>query len=99
MIFTEFKKVNITLPVQLLEKSKQLIDRGLYSNFSDLIRSSLRREIKEEAELLKDMNEWRSLVESIREDLTKTELAKLSKVEILKRLKRSREKVYNENYA
>ena len=64
-----------------------------------MIRSSLRREIKEEAELLKDMNEWRSLVESIREDLTKTELAKLSKVEILKRLKRSREKVYNENYA
>ena len=95
----EFKKVNITLPAPLLEKSRQLIDRGLYSNFSDLVRSSLRREIKEDKELLTENNEWINLVESIREDLKKTELAKLSEAEILKRLRRSREKLYDEDYA
>jgi len=95
----EFKKVNITLPAQLLEKSRQLIDRGLYSNFSDLVRSSLRREIKEDKELLTENNEWTNLVESIREDLKKTELAKLSEAEILKRIRRSREKIYDEDYA
>ena len=49
----EFRKVNITLPVQLFEKSKELVDKGLYSNFSDLVRSSLRKELKEDQELLK----------------------------------------------
>ena len=95
----EFRKINITLPVQLFEKSKQLIDRGLFSNFSDLVRSSIRRELKEDQDLLKQSNEWKNLVESIRADLKKTELAKLSKEEILKRLRRSRERVYYEEYA
>ena len=95
----EFKKVNITLPAQLFEKSKQLINKGLYSSFSDLVRSSLRKEIKEEREPLKESDEWRNLVESIRADLRKTELAKLSEAETLKRLRHSREKVYDEEYA
>lgn len=95
----EFKKVNITLPAQLLEKSRQLIDRGLYSNFSDLVRSSLRREIKEEQDLLKQSDEWKNLVESIRNDLKKSDLEGLSEQEIIKRLRRTRDKIWEEQYA
>ena len=99
MIFMEFKKVNITLPAQLFEKSKQLINKGLYSSFSDLVRSSLRKEIKEEREPLKESDEWKNLVESIRADLRKTELAKMSKEQIIKRLRKTRDRIWEEKYA
>lgn len=95
----EFKKVNITLPAQLFEKSKQLINKGLYSSFSDLVRSSLRKEIKEEQEPLKESDEWRDLVQSIRADLRKTELAKMSKEQIIKRLRNTRDRIWEEKYA
>ena len=94
----EFKKVNITLPVQLLEKAKELVDRGLYSNFSDLVRSTLREELKEEHPLLSKEDEWQKLVKEIRADLQKTKLAKMSKAEIIKRLRKTREKIYDEEY-
>jgi len=94
----EFRKVNITLPVQLFEKSKHLVEKGLYSNFSDLVRSSLRKELKEDQQLLGEEDEWQRLVKEIRADLQNTELAKMSKAEILKRLRKTREKVYDEEY-
>ena len=49
----EFRKVNITLPAPLFKKAKELVEKGHYSNFSDLVRSGLRKEIKEYQELLK----------------------------------------------
>ena len=94
----EFKKVNITLPVQLFEKSKQLVEKGLYSNFSDLIRSSLRKELKDEHQLLSKEDEWQKLVKEIRADLQNTELAKMPKAQILKRMGKTREKIYDEEY-
>ena len=94
----EFRKVNITLPAQLFEKSKQLVEKGFYSNFSDLVRSTLRKELKGEQQLASKEDEWQRLVKEIRADLQNTELAKMSKAEILKRLRRTREKVYDEEY-
>ncbi len=94
----EFRKVNITLPVQLFEKSKHLVEKGLYSNFSDLVRSSLRKELKEDQQLLGEEDEWQRLVKEIRADLQNTELAKMSKEQIIKRLRKTREKVYDEEY-
>ncbi len=94
----EFRKINITLPVQLFNKAKQLVDKGLYSNFSDLVRSSIRKELKEEQKLVEEKSEWRILVESIRNDLKKSELAKLSEQEIIKRLRRTRNKIWEEEY-
>ena len=94
----EFRKVNITLPSASFEKAKELVGKGLYSNFSDLVRSSLRKELKEEHQLLSKEDEWQRLVKEIRADLQKTELAKMSKAEILKRLRKTREKVYDEEY-
>ncbi|MBI2658686.1 hypothetical protein HYX05_01105 [Candidatus Woesearchaeota archaeon] len=99
MIFMEFRKVNITLPVQLFEKSKHLVEKGLYSNFSDLVRSSLRKELKEDRQLLDEDEEWQRLVKEIRADLQKTELAKMSKEQIIKRLRKTRDKIWEEKYA
>ena len=95
----EFRKVNITLPVQLFEKSKQLIDKGLYSGFSDLVRSSLRKELKEERQSLGKEDEWQKLVKEIRAELQKTELAKMPKEQIIKRLRKTRDKIWEEKYA
>ena len=95
----EFKKVNITLPAQLFERSKQLIEKGHYSSFSDLVRSTLRKEIKEEQEPQKESDEWRNLVESIRADLRKTELARMSEEQIIKKLRKTRDKIWEEKYA
>ena len=95
----EFRKINITLPVQLFEKSKELIEKGLYSNFSDLVRSGIRKEIKEEQDLLGGKDEWKDLVESIRNDLRQSGLAKLPDGEILKKLKKSRDKIWEEMHA
>ena len=95
----EFRKVNITLPAQLFEKSRQLIDKGLYSNFSDLVRSSLRRELKEDQHLLGEEDEWQRLVKEIKADLQNTDLAKMSKEQIIKRLRNTRDKIWEEKYA
>ncbi|MBI1935075.1 hypothetical protein HYS31_01415 [Candidatus Woesearchaeota archaeon] len=94
----EFKKVNITLPVQLYEQSKDLVEKGLYSNFSDLVRSGLRKKIREEQESPKKPREWKEIVESIRSKLKNTELAKLSKDGVIRRLRHSRDKIYDEEY-
>ena len=95
----EFRKVNITLPVQLFEKAKNLVDKGFYSNFSDLVRSTLRKELKEEHQLASKEDEWQKLVKEIRADLQKTELAKMSKEQIIKRLRKTRDRIWEEKYA
>ena len=71
----------------------------LYSNFSDLVRSKLREELKEEHQLLSKEDEWQKLVKEIRADLQKTELAKMSKEQIIKRLRKTRDKIWEEKYA
>lgn len=43
----ETKKVTITIPKNLYDKSMNMVKRGLFSNFSDLVRSGIREEFKE----------------------------------------------------
>ncbi|MBD3262069.1 MAG: hypothetical protein GF334_10470 [Candidatus Altiarchaeales archaeon] len=38
-------RVNVLLPERLLEESKSLVEKGYFSNFSEVVRDSLRREI------------------------------------------------------
>ena len=53
----EFKKVTISLPKNLYEEGKGLISKGLFSNFSDLVRSGIRSEFKELQQVIKDFDE------------------------------------------
>jgi Arc/MetJ-type ribon-helix-helix transcriptional regulator len=38
-------RVNVLLPVKLLEESRGLVEKGYFSNFSEVVRESLRREL------------------------------------------------------
>ena len=38
-------RVNVLLPERLLKESKNLVEKGYFSNFSEVVRDSLRREI------------------------------------------------------
>lgn len=53
----EFKKVTISLPKSLYNQGRNLIDKGFFSNFSDLVRSGIRNEFKEIQPLIKDFDE------------------------------------------
>ena len=52
----EFKKVTISLPKNLYEEGMQLVRRGLFSNFSDLVRSGIREEFKELQPVIHDLD-------------------------------------------
>ena len=53
----EFKKVTISLPKVLYEEGVELINKGFFSNFSDLVRSGIRSEFKELQPVIKDFDE------------------------------------------
>lgn len=53
----EFKKVTISLPKNLYEEGMGLVNKGLFSNFSDLVRSGIRDEFKELQSVVHDFDE------------------------------------------
>lgn len=57
VVLMEFKKVTISLPKTLYNKGLILINKGLFSNFSDLVRSGIRTEFKEIGPLMEDFDD------------------------------------------
>jgi metal-responsive CopG/Arc/MetJ family transcriptional regulator len=53
----EFKKVTISVPKNLYEEGMSLVKIGLFSNFSDLVRSGIREEFKEFRFIKNDFDE------------------------------------------
>ncbi len=53
----DFKKITISLPETLYNEGMMLINNGFFSNFSDLVRSGIREELKEIQPILKDFDE------------------------------------------
>ena len=53
----EFKKITISLPKNLYNESMHLVNGGLFSNLSDLIRTGIREELKELRQLTQDFDE------------------------------------------
>ena len=43
----EFRKVTISVPDTMYKEGMLLVKKGLFSNFSDLVRSGIREEFKE----------------------------------------------------
>jgi Arc/MetJ-type ribon-helix-helix transcriptional regulator len=57
----EIKRINITIPKKLLRMSRVLIKEGLYSNFSELVRESIKNELLLDQSLItkkKILNRW-----------------------------------------
>lgn len=53
----EFKKVTLSLPKNLYFESMSLVKKGLFSNFSDLVRSGIREQLKELKLVVEDFDE------------------------------------------
>lgn len=53
----EFKKVTISLPKNLYNEGMALVNKGLFSNFSDLVRSGIREEFKGLQSVSEDFDE------------------------------------------
>ena len=82
----EFKKVTISLPKNLYTQSMNLINKGLFSNFSDLVRSGIRTEFKEIEPIVRDFDESmiyndKELIAGVQQSMTE---AKVGKGRILK---------------
>ncbi len=52
-----FRKVTITLPKNMYKEGILLVKKGLFSNFSDLVRSGIRQEFKELKPDMEDIDE------------------------------------------
>jgi Arc/MetJ-type ribon-helix-helix transcriptional regulator len=51
----QYKKITISLPDPMYKEAQRLVEKGCYSNISDLIRSGIRREFKVMQSIAKEM--------------------------------------------
>ena len=82
----EFKKVTISLPKNLYKEGMTMIQNGLFSNFSDLVRSGIRGEFKELQPVMREFDERaiyedKELVASVKQSMIE---AKSGKGKVLK---------------
>lgn len=93
---SEIQRINITLPKKLVQKSKILIEEGLYSNFSELVREGIKDEIelnKSQIEKIKILKKW------FNEEKHKGfDTSKLNQEEIIKRLRKTRDQLWEEKF-
>lgn len=93
---SEIQRINITLPRRLVEKSKVLIEEGLYSNFSELIRESLKNELLLDRNLIekkKILDKW------FKEEEGKGfDTSRLTQDELIKRIRKTRNELWDEKY-
>ena len=93
---SEFQRINITLPKRLVEKSRILIEEGLYSNFSELVREGIKDELelsKLQLDKMAALGKW--LAEEKQEGF---DTSKLTEEQIMKRLRRTREQLWEEKF-
>ncbi len=93
---SEVQRINITLPRKLVSNSRILIDEGLYSSFSELVRESIKNEILLDKSLLDKktlLNKW------FAEEAGKGfDTSNLPQEEIIKRVRRTRDSLWDEKY-
>jgi Arc/MetJ-type ribon-helix-helix transcriptional regulator len=53
----EFKKLTISLPKSMYIEGMKLVNKGMFSNFSDLVRTGIREEFKELNPIMPDFDE------------------------------------------
>ena len=93
---SDIQRVNITLPKKLIEKSKVLIEEGLYSSFSELIRESIKNEILLDKNLIekkKILDKW------FKEEKGKGyDTSNLTQEELIKIIRKTRDELWDEKY-
>jgi len=93
---TEIQRVNITLPKKLLQKSKVLIEEGIYSNFSELVRESIKNELLMDKELI----EKKAAIDKIFEEEKGKgfDTSNLSQEQLIKRIRKTRNELWDKKY-
>lgn len=92
----EFQRINITLPKKLVQKSRILIDEGIYSNFSELVRESIKNEILLDKTLISKktiLNRWFKEEEGMGYDASH-----LTQEELNSRIRKTRNELWDNKY-
>ena len=93
---SEIQRINITLPKKLVQKSRVLIDEGLYSNFSELVRESIKNELLIDRNLIEKK---RILDKWFKEEEGKGfDTSNLTQEELIKRIRKTRDELWDEKY-
>ncbi len=92
----EIQRINITLPRKLVQKSKVLIEEGLYSNFSELVRESIKNELLLDRSLL----DKKAAIDKIfkEEEGKGFDTSGLTQDELIKRIRKTRNQLWDEKY-
>ncbi len=93
---SDIQRINITLPRRLVEKSKVLIEEGIYSNFSELVRESIKNEILLDRNLL----DKKAAIDKIfkEEEGKGFDTSGLTQDELIKRIRKIRNQLWDEKY-
>lgn len=89
------ERINITLPADLIRQAKLLIEEGLFSNFSELVREGIKDELRLEMPLIQKRHILRELVKTIGEG---KDLKGWSKEEIISELRKTRNQLWDQKY-
>ncbi len=81
-----FKKVTISLPKNLYDEGMSLVNKGIFSNFSDLVRSGIRGEFKQIQPIIQDFDERyiysdQQLVRGVKQSIKQFKKGKIIKSE------------------
>ena len=90
---SEIQRINITLPKKLVQKSKVLIEEGIYSNFSELVRESIKNELLLDRNLIekkKILDKWFK-----EEEGNWFDTSHLTQEEIIKRIRKTRNELWD----
>ena len=93
---SEFKRINITLPKRLVKKSRILLDEGIYSSFSELIRESIKNELLLDEKLIEKKKILDKLFREERGSGFDT--SNLSQEDLIKRIRKTRDEIWGEKY-
>ena len=93
---SEVQRINITIPIKLVKKSRILIEEGLYSNFSELIRESIKNELLLDKSLIDKksiLNKWFT-----EEQGKGLDTSNLTQEELIKRIRKTRDEIWDKKY-
>lgn len=93
---SSIQRINITLPKKLVQKSKVLIEEGIFSNFSELVRESIKNELLLDRNLL----EKKAAIDKIfkEEEGKGFDTSHLTQDELIKRIRKTRNELWDEKY-
>ncbi|MEW6095293.1 MAG: hypothetical protein AB1567_02025 [bacterium] len=98
----ESKRVTLTLPVDVYNKSKELTKAGIFSSLSELFRTAVREEVEDIAPLLEVKDKKKQWVEGlmeIREEIKKAGGYNKTNEQVIQRIREIREEIWQQEYA